>query len=252
MQELVVRNGVCEFLGVDAVGRTDAGNADGVRAYSEGGFHVLRVHHQAHEVVAVTVESEEHADSHIIDSSGTRAVHRFRMPSIIALGAEGMQRLVLLFVVSLLKQDVGADPRLLEFAVVLHRGRGDIYVHAADVAVLMVNAVDRLDGLEHIFDRAFNRMLAGFQGEALVAHVLQGDHLFADFFLREFLAGYALVLRVIRAVHAAVDAVVGQIERGEHHDAVAVEAPLDVLGQFKDLVHEIRFVAVKQDGGLAV
>ena len=61
-----------------------------------------------------------------------------------------------------------------------------------------------------------------------------------------------LVLQVVGAVGAAVDAVVGQIERGKHDNAVAVEVLLYLLCQPVDLLVFLLNVAVQQDGGVPV
>ena len=61
-----------------------------------------------------------------------------------------------------------------------------------------------------------------------------------------------LVLQVVGAVGASIDAVVGQIEGGKHDDAVAVEILLDLLCQPIDLLVLLLNVAVQQNGGIPV
>ena len=133
-----------------------------------------------------------------------------------------MQLLVVLLVVRLLKEDVRADAGLFQPAVILHRRRGDIDVHAADRAVFVLDAVNGLDAFQHVLDRIVHRVLAGLQRETLMSHVLERDDFAADFLLRQLLAANVLVLRVIRAIDAAVDAVIRQIQRREQHDALPV------------------------------
>ena len=174
------------------------------------------------------------------------------MVVVVVLGAGGVQLQVALLVVGLLEQDVGADARVLEPAEVFHRGGGDVDVDSADVAVLVVHAVDGVDALEDVLDGVVHRVLAGLDGQALVAHVLQRDHLGADLVLGQLAAGDVPVLHVIGTVHATVHAVVGQVQRREDHDAVAVEGQLDLLG---DLVHALdllRDLAGQQHRGLPV
>ena len=67
-----------------------------------------------------------------------------------------------------------------------------------------------------------------------MSHILQGNHLAFDFFLSQLDAGNVFVLHMIRTVHAAIDTVIGEVERGKHDDAVAIEGLFDLLGQ---LVH---------------
>ena len=58
---------------------------------------------------------------------------------------------------------------------------------------------------------------------------------------------YGLVFGVIGAIDTSVDAIVGQIERSEHDDAVAVEFLFDFLGKFKGLFVELPVVTFKQE-----
>ena len=60
------------------------------------------------------------------------------------------------------------------------------------------------------------------------------------------------VLHVVRAVGTAVDAVVGQIQRREHDDPVAVEVLLDLFSQGVDLLVLLFDVAVQENGGVPV
>ena len=54
------------------------------------------------------------------------------------------------------------------------------------------------------------------------------------------------VLRVIRTVNAAVDTVIGQIQRREQYDPVAVKVFFDLLGQLIDLLVLIFQIAVQE------
>ena len=168
------------------------------------------------------------------------------------LGAGGVQLQVALFVVGLLEQDIGADARLLQLAVVLHGGGGDVHVHPADGPVFVLDGVDGVDAVQHVLDGAVDRVLAGLDGQALVAHVLQGDDLFLHFLLGQLLPGDVLVLLVIGTVHAAVDAVVGQVQGREDDDAVAVKGQLDLLGQAVHLLDLLGDVAGQKHRGLPV
>ena len=116
----------------------------------------------------------------------------------------------------------------------------------------MFDGIDRVNGFQNVFKRIVHRVLAGLQREPLVAHVLQGNDLGADLILRELLAGNVAVLRMIGAIQAAVDAVVGEIERRKEHNAVAVKILLDLLGQGINLLVFVLEFAGKQHGGVAM
>ena len=250
--EDVIRNGIGEGLRINIVGGTDARNADGVRTDALRRLQVLRMHEESDEIVTVEVETEQHAASDVVDSTLHRAVHRLGVIRVIVLGSGRMQLLVRLFIVGLLEENIGSDTRFLEFAVVLDSGCGDVDVHPADRAVFVLDSVDGPDALQYIFDRVHDRMFAGFERETLVSHILQRDDLLFNLLLSELVARNGLVLLMIGAVSAAVDAVIGEIERGEHDDAVAVELLLDLLGHGENAVIFLLQIAFQQDRGFAV
>ena len=116
----------------------------------------------------------------------------------------------------------------------------------------MMHGIDGFDAVENVFDGVVHGVLARLDRQTLVPHILQRNDLGAHLLLRELFAGDVLVFEVIRAVNAAVDAVVGQIQRREHHDAVAVKRLLDLVGQAVDLLVLFGNVARQQHRRLAV
>ena len=171
------------------------------------------------------------------------------MVVVVVLRSRRVKLFVGFLMIGFLEQDIGSDFRFLELAVVFDAGRGDIYVDAADRAVLMLDRVDGLDTFEDIVNGIVHRIFAGFDREALVAHVLKGDNFLGDFFLGELLSRNMSVLSVIRTVDAAVDTVVGQIQRREHNDTVAVEILLDLFRQIIHFLEEFRVVAGQEHRG---
>lgn len=195
--------------GIDVVGRADARHGDRVRPDAPDGLKVFGVHEQADEVVAAELKAEENAESHVVDAALHGAVVRFGVIGVVGLRSLRVKLLIGLAVVGFLEELVGADLGFVKLAVVFNRRGGDVDVQAADLAVLVLDRVDGLDGLEDVLDRIVLGMLAGFKQQALVPEVLKGDHFVADLLLRELLAHDVLVLGVVRAVGAGVDAVVG-------------------------------------------
>ena len=55
------------------------------------------------------------------------------------------------------------------------------------------------------------------------------------------------VFHVIGAVGTAVDTIIGQVQRGEHDDPVAIEIFFDLLGKPEDLLVLFLDVTGKQD-----
>ena len=94
-----------------------------------------------------------------------------------------MQTFVVLLMISFLEQDISTDAGIVQTTVVLYSGSGNVYIHASDGTVLVLDTVDGLDALQHIFYRVVLRVFACFQSQTLVTHVLQGNHFLTDFLL---------------------------------------------------------------------
>ena len=96
------------------------------------------------------------------------------------------------------------------------------------------------------------RILSCLDGQAFVAHVLQGDNLGANLLLRELAARNVAVLRVVGAVKTPVHAVVGKVQRRKHNNAVAIKLVLDLVCKLIDFVQNLRVFASEQNGRFAV
>ena len=75
----------------------------------------------------------------------------------------------------------------------------------------MFDAINGINGFQDIFDGIVQRVFAGFECQTLVSHVLQGDNFFPNLLLCQLLAGYCLVLQVIRTIYATIDTIIGKI-----------------------------------------
>ena len=95
----------------------------------------------------------------------------------------------------------------------------------------MAHGIDGVYRLQDIFKWIHHRVLSGFEGETLMAHVLEGYDLAANLVLGELTAGDGLVFEMIGAVDASVHTVVGEIERSKHYDTVAIEPLLYATGK---------------------
>ena len=116
----------------------------------------------------------------------------------------------------------------------------------------MLDAVDGLDALQHVFNGVVDRVFPGFQGKPLMTHILQSDDFLSDVLLAQFFSGDGLVLGMVRTVDAAVDAIIGKVQGSEHDDPIAVVLLLDFLGQFLYLAVLLRQIAFQQHGSFPV
>ncbi len=250
--EHLVGDAVVEHVGVDVHRGLHARDADGVRPHAMHRLQMLGMHDKPRELVAVSLQAEEHAQTHVVDAAFHGTVHGLGVPVVVALGAGGVKLLVALLVVRFLEQDIGTDLGLLQHAVLVYRGGRDVHVHAADGPVLVLDGVDGFHALQDVLDGIALGVFARLDGKALVPHVLQGYHLCTDFLLRELLARNGAVLRVVWAVQATVHAIVRKVQGREQHDAVAVIGQLDLTRQLADFPVDLRIFACQQHRGLAM
>ena len=215
-----------------------------MRSDSHRRFQMFGMHQQADEIITVQIQPEKYADADVVNASLHRPVHRLGVIGVVVFGPGGVQLFVGFFVISFLKQNIGADSGFLKLAVILHGSGGDIDIDPPDGAVFVFDAINRLDALQHIFYRVIHRIFPGFQRQPLMPHILEGDDFPRDLFLRQLFARNVLVSLVIRAVNATVDAVIGEIQRRKHHDPVAVKLLFDFPRQrlhFFILVRKVTF-----------
>ena len=210
------------------------------------------MHQQAGQLIPVAGEAEQYADTHIVAAAFLGAVHRLRVPGIVALGTGRMQFLVLFLVIGFLEKDVGADAGGLQFPVALHIRGGDIHIHPADGITAFLDRIDGPDGFQNVFQGVVNRVLAGFHRQALVAGADEGANLVGNLFLGQFPAGDGTVLGVVRAINTAVYTVIGQVQRREQDNAVAIKTLFDFCGQGINLFFLNRIITIHQDGSFAV
>ena len=79
---------------------------------------------------------------------------------------------------------------------------------------------------------------------------LQDPDLVGDLLHRQGDPGQLLVAPAETAVEAVVGAVVGDVERGEEHQAVAVDRLLDLPGRRPDPLDQLLVLGLEEDGGL--
>ena len=248
----LIADAVVKGIRINIVSLLDTRHADGMRAYPMDSLQVLCVHEDAGKFIAVHLQAEEYPQANIVYAALLGTVHGLGMVGVVMLWPGWVQCLIGLFIVGLLEEDIGADAGIVELLIVFHCGGSNVYVDTADGTVLMLDIVNGIDGLQHILDRIVDRILPQLDGKALVAHILQCRYLLADLLLCELLAADVLVLHVIWTVYAAVDTVVGQVERSKEHDTVAVVVFLYLPGQVIDFLQLFLIVAGQQHGGFPV
>lgn len=130
------------------------------------------------------------------------------MIRVVVLGTCGVELQIALLMVGFLKQNICTNTRVLELSVIFNSGCGYINVDATNCAVLVIYAVNILDSLENVLNRVVYGVFARFDCKTLMPHILKCDYLRANLVLRELFSGNMLILHMIRAINAAVHAVV--------------------------------------------
>ena len=116
----------------------------------------------------------------------------------------------------------------------------------------MLNGINGFDGFQNVFYGIVHRILARFNGQTLMPHILKGDYLPFNLLLGQLYALYMFILHMIGTVYAAVYAVVGEIQGSEHNYSVAVKGQFDFLGQFIHFLDFFGNFAGQQHRGFAV
>ena len=140
-------NSVIKLSRIDVIRLLQSRHGNGMRSHTVHCLQVLRVHEKSCKFIAIFVEAEEHADSHIVDSAFHGSVHRFRVITIVMLRSGRVKLLIGFLVVGLLEENIGSNSRILQLSIVFYRGCGNIDIDSANVSVLMVDAVNGLDTL---------------------------------------------------------------------------------------------------------
>ena len=206
--ENFIRHAVVKGIRIDIIRRTHTRYTDGVRSAAERIFQMLCMHKDAYEIVFIKIEAEQNAAAYIVYPRFHRPVHGLGMIRIIALRTGWVKIFIRFFIICLLEQDVCSDPGVFQLLIILDRRGRDVDVDTADRSVFMFDAVDRIDALQYVFDRVVFRIFPRLDGQPFVSHILQSRDFLTDLLLRQLLSADMLVLSMIRAVLAAIDAVI--------------------------------------------
>ena len=114
----------------------------------------------------------------------------------------------------------------------------------------MFNRINGIYTFKHIFYRIIHGILTALYGKSLMAKILKRNNLLLDLILCKLFACDVLILKMIRAIQAAVYAVVGKIERCENNNSVAIKCKLYFLSQLEYLFINSRIVARQQNRSL--
>ena len=163
-----------------------------------------------------------------------------------------MQLFIAFLVIGFLEQDICTNACFMKLSVVLHSSSSNIYINTADSTVLMLNIINSVDGFQHIFNRIVYRVLSQLNSQALVAHILQGNNFLANLILSQLLTADVLILGMIRAIQTAVDTIIGKIQWGKQHNAIAVVILLNLTSQIIDFLQLGLVVTSQKYGSLTM
>ena len=102
---------------------------------------------------------------------------RLRVIAIVGLRSLRVQLFVGRLVIRFLEELIGTDLGVVQLLVVFYGRCRDVDVDAADGAVLVLDRINRLDGVKDVFDRVVLRVFARFEKQTLVTEVLKSPAL---------------------------------------------------------------------------
>ena len=173
------------------------------------------MHQQASKFIRICLQPEQNAQPDIINSTLHGSVHGFGVVIIIVFWARWMQFFILLLVIGFLEQDVCSNSSVMQFPVIFHCSCSDIHIDPANCSVFVLNVINGVNGFQNVFNGVVQGVFSSLQSQPFVSHILQRNDFSFDFLLRQFFSADMLVFRMIRAVNAAVHAVVGKIKRSK-------------------------------------
>ena len=144
---------IVEGVRVYIVGMLDTRHADRMRTDPFIRFKMFRMHEKSAKFVFVQLQTEQHAESHIVDTALHGAVHSFGMIIIIMLGSGRMKLFIAFFMIGFLKQNVSADTGFFEFSVVFNGGSGNVDIDAANRSVFVLDGINGVDTIKNVLNR---------------------------------------------------------------------------------------------------
>ena len=157
----IVADSVVKYIRINVIRLSDTGYADGMRSYAPISLHMLCVHNNSGKIIAIIVQSEQYANSHIINTGLSCSIHSLCMISVIALWSCRVQILIRLLVVGFLEQNICADSGIFQFPVIFYCSRRNIHIDPADCPIFVFDAVNRPDTLQNIFNGIIYRVFSG-------------------------------------------------------------------------------------------
>ena len=236
------------LVDIHALGRAEPREADRVRPDVVMLLQVQGMGHQPQHLELPIVQAEQGPDAHVVAAGLHRPGQGIEPPEIIALPRLPRMHLGIgLVMIGLLEDLVGADSRRPDRGIsgVVHGGRVD--VHAADLAVIDLDRIDRPHALGDELG-AVGRVLAEDQDRPLVALPLQGLDLGPQVVRAERAADLVGIRAAKGAVQAVILATAAHVQRREQHDAVAVDVAFQLPGGLEDLLAAFLVVGRQQHG----
>ncbi len=183
-----------------------------MRAYAAILFQLLYMGEHGQQLEFVVIETEQHANAHIVDTGFHGSVHGVETIEEVLLAALEVHLFVGRSVVAFLKTLIGAyGGRLQQLEIFCVHG-GAVDIDAADLtAFAFAHAVHGLDGVDYGAG-VITRVLTVDRQDPFVAHLFQGFHLGDQLLLAQGLAWQVMVVGAEAAIAAGVGAVVGNIQ----------------------------------------
>ena len=157
-----------------------------------------------------------------------------------------MKLFIAFFMISFLEQDICTDACFFQHPIFFHSSCRNVHIHTTDSTIFMLNGINSLDTFQNVFNGVVHRVFPCFQCQTLMPHILQSHNFFDNFFLCQFFPGNVFIFGMIRAVHTAIDTVIGQIQGRKHDNTIAIKIFFQLFCQSVNLLDFIGHFTCQQ------
>ena len=121
---------------------------------------MLCMHQKPCKLIAVLVQTEEYANTYVINTALHGSVHSFRMITIIMLRSGRVKLFIAFLMVGFLEQDIGTDTGFFKLSIIFHGGCRNVHIDTANVSIFMMDTVNGFNTLQNILNGVMNRILS--------------------------------------------------------------------------------------------
>ena len=121
---------------------------------------MLCMHQKPCKLIAVLVQTEQYANTYVINTALHGSVHSFRMITIVMLRSGWVELFIAFLMIGFLEQDIGTNTGFLKLTIIFHSGCRNVYIDTADISIFMMDTVNGFNTLQNILNGVVNGILS--------------------------------------------------------------------------------------------